>query len=265
MKIIVTGARGNLGSAIMNRCPHTMVGIDRDEWSSIDRHIAAGADAVIHAAYDLQGSLADSPSSVMHANVGTTLELLESMRRHGTPRLVFISSCAVYGESMNTTEGSPRNPISINGIVKLLNERVIEQFCGRHGIRYEIYRLFNLYGGNDRFSIISLLQRAVRTGVPFRLNNRGVSQRDFIHVDDVAAVVVELLDKKHSFGHINIGTGMSTRIADLVAIARKKYPALRIEEHQVLEAEYSRADILRLSSLVDRTYIDVRQYIEQEL
>lgn len=265
MKIIVTGSRGNLGSAIIRSCAHQTVGIDRDEWGDLDRHLAAGADAVIHAAYDLQGSIADHPSAVMHANAGTTFELLERMRQRGTPRLIFISSCAVYGESMNTAEDSPRHPITVNGVVKLLNERVIEQFCERHGIRYEIYRLFNLYGGNDRFSIISLLRRAAASGAPFRLNNGGVSQRDFVHVDDVAAVIASLLDREHDYRHLNIGTGVATRIVDLVTIARRKHAGLRVEEHRVAEAEYSRADITRLASLMDRPFIDVRQFIDEQL
>jgi UDP-glucose 4-epimerase len=265
MKIIVTGARGNLGSAILRSCTHRTVSIGRDEWTELDRHLAAGADAVIHAAYDLQGSLSEHPSAILHANAGTTFELLERMRQRGTPRLVFISSCAVYGESMNTSEDSPRNPLTVNGIVKLLNERVIEQFCERNGIRFEIYRLFNLYGGDDRFSIISMLQQSLRSGTPFRLNNGGVSQRDFVHVNDVAAVITGLLDRDHGYRHVNIGTGVATRIADLVDLARRKHPSLRIEEHRVAEAEYSRADITRLRSLMDRSFIDVRRFVEEEL
>lgn len=264
MKILITGSKGNLGTEIIQYCRHEIIGIHRDEWEQLDAILAQGVDVVIHAAYDLKNKIAELPTSIMSTNLLSTTLLLESMKKHGTRRLIFPSSCAVYGESMVTNEATICCPISVNGIVKLLNEKIIEEYCSKNGIKFEIYRVFNMFGGNDHFSILNHLKRALRENRVFQLNNHGISQRDFIHVEDVAKIIVKLLDCVHSHNYVNIGTGVSTRICEIVDIAKKKYPKLKIEQKSVREAEYSRADISRLMSLLKHDFIDVKKYVESE-
>ena len=118
--------------------------------------------------------------------------------------------------------------------------------------------------GLTSFSILSHIWSALHHGTPFTLNNDGIAQRDFIHVADVARIVMTLLPMALPEVHINVGTGSATRISDIVAAVQRLQPQLRIERGSVSEAEYSRADTSRLASTLGQLrFIDVMDFVEQ--
>ena len=259
----MTGADGNLGSALRESGAAEIVSLGRADWARLPDLLASGIDAVLHAASDLKTPLTQNPGALLDANLMTTMRLIEACRAHRIRKFAFVSTCAVYGESMNTAEDAACCPVSVNGITKLLNERVIEAFCAANGIDCQIYRVFNMFGGNARFSILSHLRRALAQGTPFTLNNSGVAQRDFIHVTDVANIVLALLPQKLPAVHVNVGTGRATRIADIVGIVRRFHPELLVSHQTIAEAEYSRADITRLRSIVDEPrFVDVKTFVK---
>lgn len=261
MKILLTGSKGNLGTAIKKFNTYNIVEVDRDSWGNLDNILAKGVDVVIHTAYDLKKKIADFPSSVLDSNLITTTKLLESMIKHKTSRIIFLSSCAVYGDSVKTNEEAPCFPISINGMVKLLNEKIIGECCSQNKIKYEIYRVFNMYGGNDHFSILFHLKKCIENDQEFQLNNYGLSQRDFVHVEDVARIILKLIAIQHPYTHMNIGTGVTTRISEIIDIVKGKYPYLKIKDNVIHEAEYSRADITKLRTLVDYKFINIKDHV----
>jgi len=237
--------------------------VGRADWSSLPDLLASGVDAVLHTAWDLKTPVTEHPQAVLDANLMTTMRLLESCREHGILKFGLISTCAVYGESTDTSEDADCCPVTINGITKLLNERIVQAFCAEAGIECQIYRVFNMFGGADRFSILSHLRNALDRGAPFRLNNGGVAQRDFIHVDDVARIVMALIPMSLPDVHMNIGTGRATQISDIVSLVQRHHPQLRIERTSVEEVESSRADIGRLSStLGQQRFIDVMDFVD---
>jgi UDP-glucose 4-epimerase len=241
------------------------VPVGRADWSRLPDLLGSGVDAVLHAAWDLKTAPTQDPTAVLDANLMTTMRLLEACRAHGVAKFAFVSTCAVYGEGMNTAEDAACCPVTVNGITKLLNERIVEAFCADFGIDCQIYRLFNMFGGSDRFSILSHLRNALDRDTAFKLNNGGVAQRDFVHVADVARIVMTLLPRNLPEVHMNIGTGRATRISDIVAVVQRLHPELRIERSSVKEAEYSRADISRLSSTVEELpFVDVMDFVERE-
>jgi len=193
MKVLLTGASGNFGREFVERAEVDVVQLNRDGWGDLDEKLAHGVNIVIHAAGDLRTRTAVSPVQLFDSNVLATARLLEAVREHQIPRFIFLSSCAVYGEDMRTNEESKCYPTSINGIGKLLCEKMIAEFCEENKIKYEILRIFNMYGGRDHFSVFSHMKRALEDDVPFTLNNRGIAQRDFIHVSDVVRIVLLLL------------------------------------------------------------------------
>lgn len=263
MKILLTGATGNLGTTLIQSRAAEFVPVGRADWSRLPELLASGIDGVLHAAWDLKTPLTQHPRAVFDANLMTTMELLEACQAHGIAKFAFVSTCAVYGEGMNTAEDAVCCPVTVNGITKLLNERIVEAFCADYGIDCQIYRLFNMYGGNDRFSIFSHLRSALDHDTPFTLNNGGVAQRDFIHVADVARIVMTLLPMNLPGVHMNVGTGRATRISDIVTVVQRLHPELRIEQRSVREAEYSRADTTRLSSTVESLrFIDIMDFVE---
>ncbi len=266
MRVLLTGAGGNLGTTLRESPAIDFVPLGREDWSQLPILLSSGVDAVLHAAWDLRTPPARSPEAVFDSNLMTTMRILEACRDVGVPKFAFVSTCAVYGEAIETAEDAACAPVTINGITKLLNERVVEAFCAKNEIECQIYRVFNMYGGNDRFSILSHLRRALDESTPFTLNNGGAAQRDFIHVRDVARILLTLLPQQVAAVHVNIGTGRATRISDVVGAVQRLRPELQIAHQAVREAGYSRADTARLSSIVgELSFVDVREYVETEL
>lgn len=266
MRILLTGSKGNLGTHLQARgSQHEWLGLDRDGWTKPEMFFEKPVDLVVHAASDVLTSVACSPSSVFDSNCMSTMKLLELCQRFHVPRFVFISSCAVYGRSQVTAEDTPLAPISLNGLMKAACEKAVEQFCGYNEIKFEIYRPFNLYGGRDRFSILSHLRRSMVEGKPFQLNNNGLSQRDFIHVEDVAEVLLRCFERVNMPSHLNIGSGVATRIGDIVARVQARFPDLKVQSSTRQEAEYSRGDNSLLVSLLGPfPFRDVLKFIESE-
>lgn len=267
MNILLTGAQGNFGSEFQYQASKNnharVIPIGRNDWAQIHEKLAS-ADVVVHAASDLRTSASMAPSRLLESNIMSTASLLEAAREQRVKRLVFLSSCAVYGEDMRTGEDSVCCPITINGISKHLNEKLVAEFCSANGIDYQILRVFNSYGGDDRFSIFSKMRRALQTGSPFTLNNDGRMQRDFIHVADVASVVLNLSASRIAHTHLNIGTGVATKISTLVDRVAEQFPQLVIQRGLTQEAEYSRADITRLREFWTGDFIQVEDYIRND-
>jgi UDP-glucose 4-epimerase len=224
----------------------------------------SGVDAVLHAAWDLTTAPAQRPTDVFKANLLTTTELLEACRDHSVSKFAYVSTCAVYGDAVDTSEDVLCCPVTINGQTKLLNEMIVQDFCAQSGIECQIYRVFNMFGGRDRFSILSHLRRAVDGAVPFTLNNGGTGLRDFTHVDDVARILVSLIQMDMPGVHMNVGTGRATRISDIVDVVRRLHPELQIRHVSTKEVASSRADTSRLSAtLPDLNFIDVIDFVER--
>jgi len=267
MNILLTGADGNFGSEFQHQAAKSshirVIPIGRGDWVHLHEKLAS-SDVVVHAASDLRTSASVAPSRLLDSNVMSTATLLEASHQQRVKRLVFLSSCAVYGEDMRTGEDSLCCPITINGISKHLNEKLVAEFCSANGIEYQILRVFNSYGGDDRFSIFSKLKRALLSGTPFTLNNDGRMQRDFIHVADVASVVLKLSGANISHTHLNIGTGVATKISTLVDRVAEQFPQLVIQRGLTQEAEYSRADTTRLREFWASDFIRVEDYISGE-
>ena len=267
MKIVLTGADGNFGSEFRQRASSRqniqVVPVGRGDWTQINDKLAS-ADVVVHAASDLRTAASVDPARLLESNVMSTATLLTAAKQQSVKRLVFLSSCAVYGEDMRTGEDSLCCPITINGISKHLNEKLVAEFCAANSIEYQILRVFNSYGGNDKFSIFSKLKRALHQATPFTLNNDGRMLRDFIHVADVASVVLDLSTSRIKHTHLNIGTGVATKIATLVDMVAVQFPELVIKRGTTQEAEYSRADTTRLREFWTNDFIRIEDYIHQQ-
>lgn len=262
LRCLLTGARGNLGHAIQRTNAFDIVAADRSNWPKLRQENNPGTDLIIHAAGDLTTPLSQHPTTFIDSNTRALAEVLEWAGKWGIPRLFFVSSCAVYGDTTSSHESSATQPLSANGIAKLLSERLTEAYCQANKIDYTILRVFNIFGGNDRFSVLHHLHQALVTSKPFTLNNQGRAHRDFVHVDDVAEIIAKLSGIPKLPAIINIGTGTTTRIADLVTSFSRHHPNLQISHRQSAEAEYSRADIERLNSYISHNFRSILDYVQ---
>ena len=110
-------------------------------------------DGVVHcAARSLVGESAEKPAKYWHGNVVTTVALLDALRRHDVPRLVFSSSAATYGEpeSSPITEDAPTRPTNTYGATKLAVDLAIGNYTAASGgaLGAVSLRYFNVAGAH---------------------------------------------------------------------------------------------------------------------
>lgn len=262
MKVILTGADGNLGRRILELGKLECFPVSRATWGDLIDIRAAAYQAVIHCAYDLKTDINVRPDIVLESNVVSTGKALRLCREKAIPRLIFISSCSVYGDSSNSAEDKPCIPVSINGFTKLFNEELIKSFCDANAIDYLILRVFNSYGGDDQFSVVQKLIACAKNKLPFTLVNEGIAERDFIHVADVAKVVCELAEMPLKREIINVGSGISVRIIDLLRAVEEQFGKIAIvDEQRQGESVYSRANISKLKKLVSLQPVNIFDFI----
>lgn len=187
------------------------------------------ADAVMHfAAWLAVGESVARPIEYYQNNVTGTLTVLAAMRDAGVKRLIFSSTCAVYGEPSRVPidETLPENPINAYGETKLAIERALPHLERAYGLRWIALRYFNAAGahpdgtiGEDHDPEIHLIPLAIRAatgGPPLRVFGEdyptpdGTCLRDYIHVMDLAGAhlrALEALERGASSGAFNVGTG----------------------------------------------------------
>jgi UDP-glucose 4-epimerase len=162
----------------------------------------------------------------------TTLALLEAMRAHGTPRLVFSSTAATYGEpdQVPITEDAPTRPTNTYGATKLAIDHAITSYAAAHGLAGVSLRYFNVAGAHGRFGerhtvethlIPLVLQVATGQRDSVRIYGEdwptadGTCVRDYIHVDDLADAHLLALEnavpKQHQVYNLGSGAGFSVR------------------------------------------------------
>ncbi len=203
----------------------------------------SGASAVMHFAAWL--SVPDSvrdPAGYYRNNVTGTIGTLEAMAAEGCRQFVFSSTCAVYGEPVETPirETHPTSPVNSYGQTKLAIEHALPHFERAYGIRSVRLRYFNAAGadpdgelGEDHAPEIHVIPRAIeaaRGGPPIDVFGEdyptpdGTCLRDYIHVTDLADAhlrALAWLQDGGASGSYNAGTERPTSVKDVIAAVEK--------------------------------------------
>lgn len=182
-------------------------------------------------------------------------------------KLVYTSSSSVYGNNKFCSEDDQVKPMSFQGALKVANEELVKRFCSEHNIDYTITRIFNMYGGNDSFSIISKIKRAYQNKEVLNIINNGSAIRDYIYIDDVVHVYVNLLDSAKDMPNIlNIASGNGKRISDILSVLRKHNIIIETNNIEKEEINASIADINLLNTIMNtEDFTGVLDYLLREL
>ncbi|HEY2204490.1 MAG TPA: UDP-glucose 4-epimerase GalE [Pseudonocardia sp.] len=262
MRVLVTGGAGYLGSvcaAHLVDIGHDVVVLDdlstghRDAVPEGCRFVegdladaagpvlAEGFDGVLHfAAKSLVGESMEHPDRYWLGNVVATVRLLEAIREHGTPRLVFSSTAATYGEPDRgpVTEDAPTSPTNTYGATKLAIDNAIASYCAAFGLAGVSLRYFNVAGAHGRFGerhatethlIPIVLQVAAGQRESVRIYGEdwptpdGTCVRDYIHVDDLAEAHVLALEHAVPGQHrvYNLGSGAGFSVREVIETCRE--------------------------------------------
>lgn len=192
--------------------------------------------AVIHfAAVTYVGESVADPGKYYRNNVAGSLSLLEAMRDHGIGRIIFSSSCAIYGTpgKLPISEDTPKRPINPYGMSKLIVEQMLGDFRTAHGLNWIALRYFNAAGDDPDCEIGEDHDPETRI-VPLALDAAsgrlgkltifgadydtpdGTCIRDYAHVSDLAAAHIGALralengSPSEAF-NLGIGKGFSVR------------------------------------------------------
>jgi UDP-arabinose 4-epimerase len=200
--------------------------------------------AVIHfAALAYVGESNEDPAAYYRNNVGGTAELLGAMRDADVHRIVFSSTCAVYGtpESVPIRENMPYAPINPYGATKMVCERMLHESAQASPLRFTALRYFNAAGADpdgeigechvpETHAIPLVLESAAGAQKAFTIfgddypTPDGTCIRDYIHVADLADAHVKalraLMDGADT-ATFNIGTGRGWSVRELVDTAAR--------------------------------------------
>jgi len=149
--------------------------------------------------------------------------VLEAARQSGVWRVVFSSSCAVYGnpDNLPIPEFTPAKPLSPYAVQKLTGEHYAVVYSNLHGLETVSLRYFNVFGPRQDASspysgVISVFMDRALNGKEPTVYGDGEQSRDFIYVADVVEANLIAADKTGISGKVfNIGAGQQTTINQL--------------------------------------------------
>ncbi len=195
-------------------------------------------DAVMHfAASALVGESMRDPSKYFRNNISTGLNLLDAMLATRVERIVFSSTCAIFGppERVPIDETAPARPINPYGESKLAYEKILRWYGEIHGLKFVSLRYFNAAGASGSFGedhriethlIPNVFKVALGQkphveiyGADYETPD-GTCIRDYIHIVDLArAHILALGAPKNEF--YNLGSGGGSSVREVIAACRK--------------------------------------------
>ena len=199
-------------------------------------------DSVIHfAAYAYVGESVQNPHKYFENNVQGGLNLLDQMVKHSVKKIVFSSTCAVYGNPSGERihENDKKVPTNPYGESKLMFEKILKWYDQIFGIKSFILRYFNAAGAgfglserhNPESHLIPLvIQAALGKKESIRVFGKdyqtpdGTCIRDYVHVLDLADAhfkALNYLENNKSSEEINLGTGNGTSVMEIINIVKK--------------------------------------------
>jgi UDP-glucose-4-epimerase GalE len=204
------------------------------------REVMGRASAVMHfAAHASVGESVQNPRKYFLNNVEGGLVLLNTALDLGIRKVIFSSTCAVYGVPSKSpiTEETPRQPVNPYGVSKLLFEYALEAYDRAYGLRFASLRYFNAAGADESGEIGELhdpethliplaLHAACGNGAQLEVYGSdyptpdGTCVRDYIHVNDLAEAHVKALQHlgagKASLA-MNLGSGRGYSVKEIIS------------------------------------------------
>ena len=245
--VFVAGHRGLVGSAILRRLTsegftrlltRTRAELDLRNRGAVDEFFAREKPKfVILAAARVGGIKAnnDEPVEFLLANLEIQNNVIRAAHQNGVRKLLFLGSSCIYPKfapqpiSEGALLGGPLEPTNEGyAIAKIAGIKLCQSYAREYGANFISAMPTNLYGPNDNFDLATshvlaaLLRKAheaKRSGAQeIVVWGSGNPRREFLHVDDLAAACLFLLQNYESPEVINVGTGLDLTIRELAEL-----------------------------------------------
>ncbi|MFJ2705699.1 GDP-L-fucose synthase family protein [Streptomyces sp. NPDC087428] len=244
-RVFVAGHRGLVGSAVVRRLTaegHETITRGRDRLDLCDAERTAAflrdtrPDAVVLAAAKVGGIMANStyPVQFLEENLRIQLSVIAGAHAAGVERLLFLGSSCIYPKrapqpipesALLTGPLEPTN--EAYALAKIAGIVQTQSYRRQYGAAYISAMPTNLYGPGDNFdletshvlpALIRRFHEAQRSGAPaVTLWGSGSPRREFLHVDDLAAACVLLLERYDGDAPVNVGSGNDLTIRELAS------------------------------------------------
>lgn len=308
MKIYVAGHRGMVGGAILRRLEHrralgedidlvmrSHAALDLTDQSAVrDFMRAERPDAVVLAAAKVGGIHANHtyPADFIYENLMMEANVIHQAFIAGVRRLLFLGSSCIYPkaapqpmaeDALLTGVLEPTN--EPYAIAKIAGIKLCESYNRQHGTDYRSVMPTNLYGPGDNFhpenshvlpALIRRFHEATQQGRDeVVIWGTGTPRREFLHVDDMAAASLFVLDlpREHyeantqpMLSHINVGFGEDISILELAQLVAKITGfegRIATDPSKPDGTTRKLMDVSRLSEMGWRPRIDLEQGLEE--
>ena len=225
--------------------------------------IFRGVDFVFHqAAVASVPKSVENPITTHNVNVTGTLNVLLAARDNDVGKVIFSSSCAVYGNpsehQLPLKETTPPHPLSPYAASKLMGEYYCNVFSEVYDLPTVCLRYFNVYGprqdpNSEYAAVIPTFMNRVQQGKPLTIYGDGNQTRDFVFVDDVIQANISAVEKNLA-GTFNVAGGKDISINELAASILEmnngfgKNIEILYDDPQPGDIRYSFADISKIKT-----------------
>ena len=247
-RVFVAGHRGMVGAAIVRALVRAGAGVLTAPWPGVDLRRQAQAeawladarpDAVVLAAARVGGILANEarPAEFLYDNLAIASAVIEGARRAGVGRLLFLGSSCIYPREApqpiveSALLSGPLEPTNQwYAVAKIAGVKLCQAYRRQYGCDFVSAMPCNLYGPGDNFDaegghvipgLIRRMHEAKLAGrSSFAVWGTGRPRREFLHVDDLAAAAVRVLERHAGEAPVNVGAGEDITVAELAGHIR---------------------------------------------
>ncbi len=183
--------------------------------------IVNNIDVVIDlAAHSLVSSL-DGSITNAKVNIIGLLNILESCRKNKIKKIIFTSASSLVGEpkTFKVSEDHPATPKTAYGITKLTSEHYLRLYFELYGLKYTVFRFFNIYGPYQKNGLIPTLYNRIISNQPLTIFGKGDQIRDYVFIKDIIEYFEKAIISPDSDNLVlNMGTGEGTTIKELIDV-----------------------------------------------
>lgn len=299
-KVLVTGAAGNIGSALVagliKRDKYFVVGVD-DLSTGARGKLPAGSeyfkfvkadvnefneissifythqfDFVFHyaAVVGVERTLAN-PVAVLE-DIDGIKNILSLSKNCSVKRVFYSSSSEVYGEPVSIPQNEETTPLNSRlpyAIVKNLGEAFFRSYWKEHHLSYTIFRFFNTYGPNqsEDFVVPRFLRAAMRND-PVTIYGDGSQTRTFCYIDDNIETQISCLENNNFVNDVlNVGSDQEFSILSLAELiidtASSQSEMIHLPALKEGDMRRRKPDISRMKSILNRDLVSVEEGVQK--
>lgn len=273
-KIGITGINGFIGSnfsALLDRNNLDYSSFEGDllNHNDIDSWFQEKQiDVVVHLA-GLAGG--EDLGILLKSNAITTANLLASGTKYGMKRIIFISTGAVYADSVLIhKESDPLIPNTEYGFSKKMAEDIIIFYNRIKNINYVILRFPSVYGNGNNKGVIYNFLKGIKDDGEIFISGDGEQVRDFLHVTDACSAILKAIEIERCVV-LNVSSKVSYSLNQLVKVFQEKYN-FKVRHNRSLiknNLQHVKLDYSRASSILDYkpevNELDLSQFEDENL